>query len=196
MVVGVSGRMYGLEGPAVASDNVAISDCVIGLEVQVSSMACMLVEVGPSCAQGMGPLGVARCTCDALEWFGGGRMIAVRVRNEDMGYRFIGDCGEKGVHMAIHQRTGVDYRNITMANDISSCAMESERAGVFGDNPTDQRRHLINLAIIKGQVSNERNLSYHNYPTLDALFGGQNTNVVDVLGNETGGIFFRGQKRL
>jgi hypothetical protein len=63
--------------------------------------------------------------------------------------------------------------------------VESERAWVFGDDPADQGGHLIDLTIIESQVPNEGDLCCHDSATLEALGEWQNTNILNMPGNET-----------
>ena len=87
--------------------------------------------------------------------------------------------------MVIYQGARIDYRHVAVTNDVSACTVESERAWVFGDDPADQGGHLIDLTIIESQVPNEGDLCCHDNATLEALGEWQNTNILNMLGNET-----------
>ena len=59
--------------------------------------------------------------------------------------------------MVIHQGARIDHRYVAMANNVSASTVESERSRIFGDDPSYQGCHLVDLTIIEGQVPNEGN---------------------------------------
>jgi hypothetical protein len=56
-------------------------------------------------------------------------------------------------------RSGVDYRDVAIADDIGSRSHELKRARISGNNLADHRSHRPELAIFEWEVAAERDFA-------------------------------------
>src|SRR5262249_39537490 len=88
----------------------------------------------------------------------GGRMVAVRVSDEDMRHRLASHRIELRRDMSIVERAGIDERDFVLADDVAHRALEGEGAWIVGKEPPHAGRDLLDLtgrkveALVEGDV--------------------------------------------
>ena len=65
------------------------------------------------------------------------------VSDENMGDGFSAHRIEKGGDMRLVERTGIDDRDLTAADDIGHGPLEREWSGIIGEQPPHTRHHLV-----------------------------------------------------
>jgi hypothetical protein len=64
--------------------------------------------------------------------------------------------------MVLLVRARIDDRHLTVADDVGAGALEGEGAGIVGDHPADQRRHLHRRPVVELEVLDEGNAGHEN----------------------------------
>jgi hypothetical protein len=138
--------------PAGAAEVVAVFQPDVGAEVQVVAGLHPHLPVrgdagfGAGVHPGAGQLG---------QRAGERRVVHVRMSDEDVGDALAGGRGQDRVPVLAEIRTGVDDRDIAVADDVGPRAVEGERAGVAGDDAADQRADLLHDAVLELHLTNE-----------------------------------------
>jgi hypothetical protein len=143
MVRGVAGRRHRFQCVTFAFDNLAVSQRVIRHEIFIAAG----IE-----RRGFAEMQIARGTVRALAvGFGAGgfgdrgcgrRVVAVRVRDQNLRDGFTAERGKDRVDMAGIGRARIDDGDRPFAYYISVGALERERARVVGDDAPDARGDL------------------------------------------------------
>jgi hypothetical protein len=159
MVRGMAGREDRVECPAIPFDGVAVFEFYVGLKFPVRAfLARAVVFLLPA----MGAEGEGRCAGQLFKRLGGGRMVHMRMGDEDMGNGFPFDRRQQCFDVIVHQRAGVDHRYLALADNIGARAFEGEAARIIGGHPADQRRYLVAAAIFDIDVAHKRDLAAHS----------------------------------
>ena len=84
-------------------------------------------------------------------------MVGVRVRDDDLRDALSGlERVDDRVDVLGHVGARIDDRDISAADDVRARTEIRELARVVGDDPTDERRHLINVPVLDLEVAYER----------------------------------------
>ena len=159
VVRGVAGRGDRLDGPASAGDHLAVGQRAVGLELGIVAgvEARRLADIERS-RGAMRPFGEHHGPGRRLDSRHRGGMIPMRMRHEDMGDGFPAYRIEQGRNVRLVERTGIDDRNVALADDVGQGPLERERARIVGEHPAHPGRDLIDdvgrkvEALIEGNV--------------------------------------------
>ena len=144
MIGGVAGRRHRLHGPAVAADRIAILERGVGTKVHVGrGVEPARVADVQRARQPVRPFGKNRGAGRGLDLRHGGRMVAMGVRDENVGHGLAAHRIEQRSHMGVVVRAGIDDRDFAAPEDVAHRALESERPRVVGDDCPHIRRHLF-----------------------------------------------------
>ncbi|MNK87864.1 hypothetical protein D3C87_1078100 [compost metagenome] len=161
VVGGVAGRGHGLDGPAVALDPVAVVQDDVGLEVGVVVLVHRrLIHL----IRGVDRRAVRRSGQDgrAADGLSQGarerRVVAVGVGHQDMADRPPLHRPQQGVQVGFVLGARIDHRHARIRHiapdDIGSRSGEGEGTRIIGDDPLDQRRNLIAMAVGEVELAN------------------------------------------
>ena len=76
-------------------------------------------------------------------------MVRVGVGCEDVGHPFPHHRRQQSLQMVSHVRPRIDNRHLAAADDVGAGAEEGEGPGIVGHNTPDQRRDLIDPAVVE-----------------------------------------------
>ena len=147
VVCRVPRRRHRLDAPAVAGDHFAIDqrdvrpEIHIGAGVEPAGFADMERP-----RRAMRALGVNRRAGRRFDLRHGGRMIAVRMGDENMRDRFAAHRVEDRGDVRGVVRAGIEDRDLAAADDIADRALEGERPGIVGDDRAHAGRDLLRPA--------------------------------------------------
>src|ERR1700683_3977027 len=96
-----------------------------------------------------------------LDLWHAGRVIAVRVGDENMSDGLAADCVEQRADMRIIVGSGIEDRDLAATDDVTHRALVGERSGIVGDQRAYARRHLFGVAGHKIEALVERNFVAH-----------------------------------
>ena len=108
----------------------------------------------------MGPKPISLCTGCSLQRAGCGRVILMAVSKNDVADGFICKAVQQCLDMIGISRPGVDHRDFTFPNDISSGAMKCERSGVFCRQSAHTLRDPLYGAVAEIMRAQEWNLGH------------------------------------
>jgi hypothetical protein len=93
-----------------------------------------------------------------LEGAGGGRVIAVGMRDDDMGHRLLAHGVEQRRDMRRQVGSGIDDGDPSTADDVATGALERERARIAGQHAPNQgaERHALPGGGIEILIEGER----------------------------------------
>ena len=137
MIGGVAGRRHRLEPPAVAFDD--CRHCLhldVGPEVAVGAgfrIVLLALEARPRGA--MRPLGIDGGAGGGLDPRGVRRMVAMGVGDQDMRHGLAAHGIEQRCGMRLVVGTGIDDRDLALADDVAHRAGEGERARIVAEHP-------------------------------------------------------------
>ena len=162
MVRGVAGSVNGLEAPALTGDGLAIVHCHIRDEVPVPAFFDPGLTALPSGMRAITVCGGAGCR---LKCCGRRRMVTMGVGDQDVGHSLARETGEQGLDMLREVGTGVDYRNLAVADDVGAGTSEREGAGVACDDAADPRCDWLEPAVLERKLTAEGYVDGHDSET-------------------------------
>ncbi|MNS21824.1 hypothetical protein D3C72_535980 [compost metagenome] len=154
-------RGHGFQRPAVALDPVAVVQDDVGLEVGVvvlvhRRLIHLIRGVDRRAVRRSGQDGRA---ADGLsQGAGEGRVVAMGVSHQDMADRPPLHRPQQGVQVGFVLGARIDHRHARIRHiapdDIGSRSGEGEGTRIIGDDPLDQRRNLIAMAVGEVELAN------------------------------------------
>jgi len=87
----------------------------------------------------------------------------MRMGDEDMGDLLVGEARYQRRDVLLQLGAGIDHRDLALADDIGTGALEGERPGVARDDPADPRRDGFEPAVFEGDLAAIGNLDSHGW---------------------------------
>ena len=135
VVCGVTRGGDRFERPVCAFDDLAVGEPVVRPELHIAAGIEPLGFADVQLARGaVRPLRQHDRAGRGLDRTYGRRMIAVGVRDQDMGDGFTAHGIKQRLHMRRIVRPGIDDRDFAAADDVTHRALEGERARIVGED--------------------------------------------------------------
>jgi hypothetical protein len=160
MVRRVSGHMQHVEREAFCAHRVAVGEDTIGHEGRIDEGIAETWSDRASCAA-CRPERSDLSAEHGLQRAGAVAMVAMTVRDEDVGQAFAPDRRSDCLAMRLVVGPRIDDRDLAGADDIAVGAEKGVRAGIVGDDAADAGRDLLRHAIIDIDVAVEGKLRRH-----------------------------------
>lgn len=141
--------MEAIEGDARSLDHVAVPEDRVGNEATVGAFLDVLV------VRGMPPEAVSGSPAPFAQRRGGGGMIGVGVRDEDMRDAQARERPLQGFHMLRQERPGIDHRHLARADDVGAGPHEGVGTWIVRQHAADRRTEPHRLAIGRPEVAVE-----------------------------------------
>ena len=136
VIGGVAGRVHAFHGEARAADDIAVAHRDVGHEIRVPALFHRdALLVWASAVRTEAISGRAR---PFLKRAGRGRMIAMGMRDEDMGHVLALQSGAQIGEMFGIVGTRIDHCNLAFADNRDAGAFEGERAGIGCEQAPDR----------------------------------------------------------
>src|SRR5262245_4762850 len=150
MVGGMSGRRHRLQSKAVAGEHLAVRDVDVGPERRIYAglerfEAPDLVGMKRTCGP-VWPFGYRRGPGCRLDGDGGGRMVAMRMGDEDVRHRLAAHRIKQRSDVLRVIGAGIDDGHAPTPDDVAHGALEGEGARIVAEQPADAGRNLLDLA--------------------------------------------------
>ena len=159
VVGGVAGRRHRFDAPAIAGDHLAVLERDVGAEVAIAAPLERVVLADMQ--RPRRPVRAFRIDCGAgmrLDGRHRGRMIAMRMGDENMRHRLVAYGIEQRADMGGIVGAGIDDGDLAPADDVAERAFEGERSGVVGHHPAHAGHHLVNRVGREIETLVERNV--------------------------------------
>ena len=135
MVRRVARRVHRLDRPAGACDGFAVSQPVIGHEIEIGA----LLDLFAVATAAMGSERIRRRARRGLDRHRCRRMVEVGVGDQDVAHGFAPHRVEERLDMRGQIGARIDDRHRAGPDDVGAGAVERKGTGIGGDNPADQR---------------------------------------------------------
>ncbi len=179
MIGGMARRLDRADMPAAAIapalDDVAVAQLHIGHEVAIAAFLGLAADAFLRPARAMRAEAIGLGAGRSLDRGRGGRVVVMRVGDEDVGDGLAVERLQQRVDMVLLLRAGIDHRDLAVADDVGAGALEGERAGIARDDAADQRRQPLGPPVFEGEVAAERDFTGHDaahYPRRTAALPG------------------------
>ncbi len=155
----VAGRVHALHRPAVRRNHLAMADPDVGLERHVGALFelhCRILDAGAVRTER-----ICQCVAVLTKQRTTRGVVRVRMRDQHVADPLTLGCRKNGVDVVGIGRTGIDYRDIAVTEDVGARAVQREGTGILGDDPADQRRQLSDRTIFEFELAPKRDLHAH-----------------------------------
>jgi len=155
----VARRVDAFDGPAIAFDDVAVLQLDIRHEIHVAVFLDLHVAIRRVLlSRTMRPEGKGLGAGERLQGLGGGGVVAMRMRDEDMAYRLAFECAKKRLHMLVEQRARIDDGDIALADDVGAGALVGEGGRIVRNDAANEWRDPIAGTVLKLDLADVGNL--------------------------------------
>src|SRR5579864_6487592 len=136
----MAGRVHRAERPAGTRYRVALAHADVRDEGMVAALLGDPADAGAilSAPRPMRSEAVGRRPRRPLERGGGGGMVDMRVRHDDMRDRLAAKGVQQGFDMVGEVGAGIDHGDAAVSHHIGAGAFEGERPGIARDDATDE----------------------------------------------------------
>ena len=162
MVRRVARRRDRFQAEPATLDDLAIDEAAVGEE------GCITAGIEPRCVadnerprRAVRSFGEHGCAGRRLDEWRRRRMVAVRVRHENVRDGFAAHRVEQCRNMPLIGGPRIDDRHLPGTDDVADRAFESEGAGIVGENAPHSGSYLVNGSRIEVELSVERNVVGH-----------------------------------
>ena len=159
MIGGVAGRCDRLQRPALPFDDVAVLDFDIRPEIAIGAglrIVFLALEARPRSA--VRPLGINRRAGGGLDPRRVRRVVAVGMGDQNMRHGLAAHGVQQRLGMRLVVGSGIDDRDLALANDVTDRAGEGERARIVAEDTPHAGTGFIDDTRLERKVAVERNV--------------------------------------
>ena len=158
----VAGRRHSLQRVALASEALAIGQHARGHMIEIVGGGRALDLVGVRWPErDMRPAAEDRRARLSREKARRGRVVAMRVRHQDLRDALARQRAEQGGAMLRQVGPGIDHADRAVSDDVGVGALEGHRPGVRRHHEADQRRQRHQRAVLAVEGVRERQVLAH-----------------------------------